>query len=131
MEARRQGASSVATAPVAMSFVEGEPKQGRLQPKVMGAPVERWACDLAGPFPTSTKGYVYILTCVCVFSKFIVLVPLKDKNATTVARAIMHNVFLRYGAGEILTDNGLEFKNELLTELCRLMGVARCFTTSY
>ena len=85
MEARRQGASSVATAPVAMSFVEGEPKQGRLQPKVMGAPVERWACDLAGPFPTSTKGYVYILTCVCIFSKFIVLVLLRDKYATTVA----------------------------------------------
>ena len=71
------------------------PKQGRLQPMVMGAPVERWACGLAGPFPTSTKGYVYILTAVCVFSKYIVLVPLRDKNATTVARAIMHNVFLK------------------------------------
>ena len=43
----------------------------------------------------------------------------------------MHNVFLKYGVGEILTDNGLEFKNELLSEICRLMGVARCFTTSY
>ena len=59
------------------------------------------------------------------------LSPLRDKYATTVARAIMHNVFLRYGTGEILTDNGLAFRNELLTELCRLMGVARCFTTSY
>ena len=47
------------------------------------------------------------------------------------ARAIMHNVLLWYGAGEILMDNGLEFRNELLSELCRLMGVARCFTTSY
>ena len=107
------------------------PKQGRLHPMTMGAPSERWACDLSGPFPVSTKGHVYILTCVDVFTKFIVLVPLRDKHATTVARAIMHHVFLRYGAGEILTDNGLEFKNDLLTELCRLMGVARCFTTSY
>ena len=43
----------------------------------------------------------------------------------------MHHVFLRFGAGEILTDNGLEFRNELLSELCRLFGVSRCFTTSY
>ena len=107
------------------------PKKGKLQPMTMGAPVERWACDLAGPFPTSSKGHSYILTAVCVFTKYIVLIPLRDKLATTVARAIMHHVFLKYGAGEILTDNGLEFKNELLSELCRLMGIARCFTTSY
>ena len=67
---------------------------------------------------------------MCV-TKYIVLVPLRDKFATTVARAIFHHVFLKYGAGEILTDNGLEFRNELLSELCRLMGVMRCFTTSY
>ena len=44
------------------------PKQGNLQPMVMGAPAERWACDLGGPFPTSTKGHVYILACVDVFT---------------------------------------------------------------
>ena len=98
---------------------------------VLGAPVERWVCDLAGPFPISSHGHVYILTAVCVFSKYIVLVPLSDKSTSSVARAIMHHVFLKYGAGEILTDNGLEFKNELLSEICRLMGIARCYTTAY
>ena len=53
-----------------------------------------------------------------------VLIPLRDKHATTVACVVMHHAFLKYGASEILTDNGLEFQNELLTELCRLMGVA-------
>ena len=106
------------------------PKQGRLQLMTMGAPVERWACDLAGPFLTSSKRHTYILTAVCVFTKYIVLVPLQDKLATSVARAIMHHVFFKFG-GELLTDNGLEFNNELLSEICRLMGIARCFTTSY
>ena len=72
-----------------------EPKQGHLRPMVMGAPVEHWACDLAGPFPTSSKGHTYILTAVCEFTKFIVLVPLRDKFAISVASAIMHHVFLR------------------------------------
>src|SRR5437899_2729735 len=33
--------------------------------------------------------------------------------------------------GELLTDNGTEFRNSLLTELCRLCGVSRAFTTAY
>ena len=97
---------------------------------IMGAPVERWACDLAGPFPTSRRGYVYILNAIRVFSKYIILVPLRDKYATTVARAIMHKFFVLYGAGEIVTDSCVKFRNELLTKLCLLMGVVRCFTTS-
>jgi len=107
------------------------PKQGKLHPMVMGAPVERWSVDLAGPFVKSSQGFVYILTAICAFTKFIVLVPLRDKTAIAVARAIWEEVFLKYGAGEVLTDNGLEFRNELMDELCRMFGVARCFTTSY
>jgi len=100
-------------------------------PLLTGSPVERWACDLAGPFPRSTKGHVYILTAICTFTKFIILVPLKDKTAVSVATAIFEKVFLKFGAGEILTDNGGEFRCELLSELCRLMGVARSYTSGY
>ena len=71
------------------------------------------------------------MTAICAFSKFIILIPLRNKTAVTVAKAIMDNVFMKFGAGEILTDNGLEFRCELLNELCRLMGVAQAFTTSY
>ena len=54
-----------------------------------------------------------------------ILMPLHDKTAISVAKAIMENVFLRFGAGELLTDNGCEFRNDLLSEICRLMGVAQ------
>src|SRR5258708_29026115 len=100
-------------------------------PMVFGSPFERWGNDLAGPFVQSTQGYVYILTAIDVFSKYMVLVPIRNKYATTVARAIYNHVFLKYGAGEILTDNGTEFRCELLSEVCRLLGVARAYTTSY
>ena len=97
---------------------------------ILGAPLERWACDLAGPFPKSASGHTYILTAICVFSKYMILVPLRDKTAISVTKAIMENVFLRFGAGELLTDNGCEFRNDLLNEIRRLMGVARSFTTA-
>jgi len=87
------------------------------------------ACDLAGPFPKSTKGHVYILTSICTFTRFIILVPLKNKTAISVATAIFEKVYLKFGAGEILTDNGVKFRCEQHDELCRLMGVARSFTS--
>jgi len=108
-----------------------QPKQRKLIPLLTGSPVERWACNLAGPFPKSALGHVYILTAICVFTKYIILVPLGDKAAITVAKAIFEKVFLRFGAGEILTDNGGEFRCEVLHELCRLMGVAGSFTSFY
>jgi len=100
-------------------------------PLLTGSPVERWACDLAGPFPKSTKGHVYILTAICTFTRFIILVPLKDKTTISVATAIFEKIFLKFRAGEMLTDNGGEFRCELLDELCRLMGVARSYTSPY
>ena len=71
------------------------------------------------------------MTAIHTFFKFIILVPLRDKTAITIAKAIMNNVFTKFDAGEILTDNGLEFRCELLNELSQLMGVARAFTKSY
>ncbi len=107
------------------------PKQGKLMPMTMGSPLERWGIDLAGPFKPSTDGYTWIFTAIDVFSKYMILLPLKDKTAVTVSRAIYDHVFLKYGAGEILTDNGTEFKNQILNELCRIMNIQRAFTTSY
>ena len=98
---------------------------------ITGSPVERWRIDLAGPFPKSTRGHLYIMIAICAFSKFIFLAPLCDKNAITVVKAIMDNVFLKFSGGDILTINRLKFHCELLKELCQLMGVVRTFTTSH
>jgi len=49
----------------------------------------------------------------------------------TVAKSIYEKIFLKYEAGEILSDNGGKFWSELLSELCRLIGVSRSFTIAY
>ena len=98
-------------------------------PMVRGAPLERCACDLAGPFTRSTSGHTYILTAICVYSKFTILVPLKFKTALSVVQALMQPVQVQ--GGEILPDNGGEFTCELLNEVCRLMEIGRSFMTAY
>ena len=49
----------------------------------------------------------------------------------SVAQTLVENIFLQYGVGEILTDNGEEFHYELLNEVCRLMGIVISFTMAY
>ena len=107
------------------------PKQARLRPMMVGAPGERFAIDLCGPFPSS-DGFRYLFTAICVFSKFGICVPLRNKEAITVAKALVDHVFLKYGlCTEILSDLGLEFQNEVMTELFNILGVSRLRTSGY
>ena len=107
------------------------PKQGKLHPFHVGAPNERWSIDLTGEHPKSANGYVYILTAMDCFTKYVVCVPLRNKLATTVAKAIVEKIFLQFGLTELHTDGGGEFCNEVLSEICRLAGVVKTTTTPY
>src|SRR6266516_5056940 len=99
---------------------QGTSKTRGITPLTVGFPCELWCIDLAGDYVKTFTGYKYIFTALDSFSKFIVLVPLRDKKAITVATAFWNHVFIKFGIGTILTDRGLEFQNNLLNELCRL-----------
>ena len=58
--------------------------------------------------------------------------PLRSKDATTVAKALVNHVFLKWGlCHEILTDQGPEFEAELLNELLKILGVVRLRTSGF
>ncbi len=85
----------------------------------------------AGPFdvvgidllqlPHSTQGSVYILDH---FSRFVVLAPLRNKSAVTVAHAILsHLICPNTTPRVLLSDNGMEFKNQIIYErMCNGIG---------
>jgi transposase InsO family protein len=107
-------------------------RQGELQPTLVGEPLERMAVDLCGPFPKSRSGYVYILTIVDMFTKWAEAVPLRNKEAVTVARALVNEVFHRVGIPvQLLSDRGMEFESHLTHELCRILGIDKIRTTAY
>jgi hypothetical protein len=59
-------------------------------------------------------------------------VPLKNKTALTVARALVEHVFLPFGSFRtIVSDQGKEFCNELLTAITTLLGIRKLRTTGY
>jgi hypothetical protein len=93
-------------------------------------PSEHYQIDLMS-MPDSLDGYSYCLVCVDVFTGFVMLEPLKNKEAASVARALW-KICSIIGLPRILqSDNGKEFVNKTLNALCRLTGVSRRYIAPY
>jgi hypothetical protein len=57
--------------------------------------------------------------------------PLQKKDAITVASVLYREVFARFGApSSILTDQGKEFNNSLLSALCTSYGIKKLMATT-
>lgn len=88
--------------------------------------------DTIGPLMKSNNGYQYALTIICDLTKYLVAVPLLDKSAKTVARAIFEKFILVYGPMRcIRTDRGTEYCNEVMNELLELMKTEHKKSTAY
>ena len=88
--------------------------------------------DLVGPFVKSRSGFMYILTAVCSFSKYLIAVPLRNKTCFTVARELVRKVYLIFGPSELCVhDGGMEFCNELLFAINSLLGIQSAKVTCY
>ena len=107
-------------------------RQGRLKPVLAGAPCERWYIDLTGPHPRSDRGHVYILTCIDSFTKWAEAFPLRNKEAETIAKVLVEQVFTRFGVPlSILSDQGKEVDGKVMQEVCRLFGIEKLRTSAY
>ena len=108
------------------------PKQGYLDPMIMGEPMERLSVDITGPHPTSSGGHKYILTVIDHFSKWAEAFPIRNQEAQTVAKVLIDRVFTDIGMPmQILSDQGKNFESELFKEMCRCLGIEKIRTTIY
>ena len=94
-------------------------------------PFEMVAIDITY-LPQATDGYTYILTIIDFFSRYLIMVPLRDQTAETVAQALVIHLFLKFGCPKrILSDNGKQFVGKLMKEICRLLDIDRVTCTVY
>lgn len=88
--------------------------------------------DTIGKLPMSESGNLYALTIICDLTKYVVTAAMPNKEAKTVARALMNNFILVYGVPKtILSDLGTEFKNEVMRELATLLKINHLFSTPH
>ena len=89
------------------------------------------AVDTLGPLPLTARGMLYLLIVVDVFTRFCFLRPLPNKEARTIAAALLL-IFCEVGFPFILqSDNGTEFANAILEALLTLVRAAHHFSTPY
>ena len=70
--------------------------------------------------------------CVDSFSRFTILVPLKDKSAQSVAQAIINEIICKHASPcVLLSDNGTEFNNAILKEICDVFQIRKCNVVAY
>lgn len=93
---------------------------------------DKLSIDTIGPMPRSSNNNSYAVTIICNLSKFLIIVPIENKEAKSVAEAIVNNVFLPYGLCQtILTDMGSEYVNKLFSEISKILQIEHLKSTPY
>ena len=104
--------------------------QAPLQIVSVGAPMERVAVDVAGPFPVSASGNRYVVVVIDYFTKWPEVFPLPNQEAVTIARALVDGFFSRFGVPrELHSDQGRNFESTVFKECCELLGIRKTRTT--
>jgi len=113
------------------------PRQTALRPMREFRPMSVLHADLVGPIPAGSNGkgqhgFQYILSVVHSATRYLWLVPLRNKTAEAVANALYEDVIARTSVpSAILTDLGKEFTSEILDRLYARLGITRLRTSGY
>ena len=93
---------------------------------------ERVAMDLLDMSVTTSRGNRYILVIVDCFTRWTEAFPLPDKTAQSVADAFFNQVVCRFVMPAVIhSDQGREFENKILQELCLIGGSHKTRTAPY
>merc|ERR1712086_835450 len=83
----------------------------------MGPTASSIHMELVGPI-TPSQGYTHILTITDAFTQYTELIPISNKQTTTVAKALLDEWMLRHGFYEqVVSDHGGEFVSDVIIRL--------------
>ena len=95
-------------------------------------PWDLLSVDVVGPLPYTKEGYRFILSIIDCFSRYTILVPLKDHTAKSVSKALYEHVIAYFGVPRgILSDRGREFTGKVWEEMLQLLDVQPHRTSPY
>ena len=116
--------------------VTGKPNQvippAPLRPiPVMGEPFEHVLVDCVGPLPKSKSGNEYLLTLMCLATRYPEAVPLRRITAQSVIKA-MTKFFSTFGFPRILqTDRGSNFLSNVFEQVLRALSIEHRVSSAY
>ena len=94
-------------------------------------PWDTLSIDIVGPF-TADWRMEYNITFVDCFSKYTILIPLKDQTAQAVSNALLDRVIPYFVVPwKLLSDWGRKFTGRVWEELLKVLGVQSVLTSLY
>lgn len=95
-------------------------------------PFESIIIDTIGPFPSTVNQSKYAITIICDFSKFLIIVPIPNKSAKTVAKVLVEHCILTFGpVKRIRSDLGTEYANSVMDNLTSILQIEHDMSTAY
>ena len=106
--------------------------QPPLQPIFASQPFEILGIDLIGPLKETPRSHKYIVIFIDHLTRYCEAAPLQSKQATEVAQKLYEKVFVTHGSfSYLLSDNGSEFLNKVMTELYAILETKHLRTSNY
>ena len=107
-------------------------KAGVMTSVLRTKPFDLVEMDFYGPLPDTMDGNRYILTMVDVFSRWPIAVPVTDRKASTVARAIYQHLICVHGCPRAIhSDRGKEFLAAGIKQMCAELAIKKIETTGF
>ena len=95
-------------------------------------PFETISIDFLCGLPTTARGNKHLLVVCDHFTRWCEVFPVPDMSAVTVADVIVNQFIARFGCPRrIHSDNAANFSGSLLTEVCRMLGVEKSFSSAF
>jgi transposase InsO family protein len=90
------------------------------------------AMDIQGPLNETAMGHKFILVIQDIFSKFVVVCPLRGTTAEKIAAALIQHWVGVFGCPtRLLTDNGSNFTSMTMNDVLILLKVQKLWTSPY
>ena len=120
----------------AYQLIQPLQRSSTLRPIVTNGPNYVWQIDLIDMQNLShyNQGYNYILVMIDLFSKYVFAIPIKTKSAEDVADAmtfILDKLDPNQQPSAIQSDNGPEFKNDLIRDTLKDINIKQIFSKPY
>ncbi|GKD72631.1 reverse transcriptase domain-containing protein [Tanacetum coccineum] len=105
-------------------------QQQNLTPITSLWPFYKWGIDIAGPFPEGPGKVKFLIVAIDYFTKWIEAKPVATITGNQVKKFVWDNIVCRFGLpGEIVSDNGKQFRDNPFKDWCEKLCIRQCFAS--
>ncbi|GKB05647.1 reverse transcriptase domain-containing protein [Tanacetum coccineum] len=93
-------------------------------------PFYKWGIDIAGPFPKGPGKVKFLIVAMDYFTKWIEAKVVATISGGQVKKFVWDNIVCRFGLpGEIVSDNGKQFSDNLFKDWCDKLNITQRFAS--